>query len=31
MKFTNQVNPVIIESPGKYELILPVRIAKEVK
>lgn len=31
MKFTNQVNPVIIESPGKYELILPVRIAKGVK
>lgn len=31
MKFTNQVNPVIIESPGKYELILPVRTVKEVK
>lgn len=26
MSFTTNVNPIIIESPGKYELVLPVRI-----
>lgn len=30
MKFTTNVNPVILESPGKYELILPVRVASKV-
>lgn len=30
MSFTTNVNPVIIESPGKYELILPVRIATQI-
>lgn len=31
MKFTTNVNPVVIESPGKYELILPVREASDIE
>lgn len=31
MKFTTNVNPAILESPGKYEMILPVRVSSDIE